>query len=622
MEDSRLGNFVELLRDLRIVYRKLSRRRRYQLGVLLILQLLGAALDVASLGAVLPFLGALTNANELLTLAKLRPWLDYAGVTTPRELITLMAVIFCIAVVLANAFRILTFWAQARIGSAIASDLSTEIYRRTLHQPYTFHASVNSGTLISIITNDFNGAMGVVRNAMMLVTQGTVIVAIFLALIAYDPKMALTIGGLIFGAYGVISKVSKAYLLENGKIASDKYMLMVKALQEGLGGIRDIILDSNQRTFIDIFGRADRPMRRARANTLVIRSVPRYLLEIIGIVILSGTAAILSWQEENYQSVLPIMGGLAMAAIRLLPAVQQAYASFASMQDAHISLKRSLIAMERPLDPTSIAGSDERLQLQKGISLEGVWFHYDEAASTPGKEDWVLKDASLEIPVNTTIALVGATGGGKSTIADLLLGLLRPSKGRVLVDGVELAPEMLASWRRNISHVPQNIYLSDASIKENIAFGIPVERIDMERVRSSARSASIADFIEGRPAGYDEIIGERGIRLSGGQRQRIGIARALYKRASTIIFDEATSALDNVTEQEVMDAIANLSGQITMVLIAHRLSTIRSADQIFEIHEGRVVGQGKYEELIAKSDTFRAMALAGDTGMSRLMLKS
>jgi ATP-binding cassette subfamily B protein len=261
-----------------------------------------------------------------------------------------------------------------------------------------------------------------------------------------------------------------------------------------------------------------------------------------------------------------------------------------------------LAALNRPIDPVLFSSRGVPLGLHDDLRLDGVWFRYGEDA------DWVLRDLNLKIAAKTSVAFVGSTGSGKSTTADLILGLLQPEKGQILVDGVPLAGERLPQWQGAVAHVPQQIYLSDSTLAENIAFGIPEKEIDFNQVRWAAQLAQIADFIEDLPAGYETYVGERGIRLSGGQRQRIGIARALYKKASMIVFDEATSALDNATEREVMAAIEGLSGELTIILIAHRLSTVERCDVVVELDQGRVVAQGSYGELMARSASFQRMA--------------
>lgn len=609
MTQGRSIQTLGLFQSLYALYGHISERRRRQLASLLVLQIVGAAAEVVSLGAVLPFLGALANAEDLLARPELQPWLERVDVTTSSGLIALMAAVFGATVVLVNGLRLLTLWVQTRLSAAIGSDLSIEVYRRTLHQPYEFHVNLNSGMVISTITNDLNATLRVLYNLMTLVTQSLVIVCIVAALLSYNAPVALVMAMLIAAAYALITKVSRRRLMQNSQLSSDNYILLMKALQEGLGGIRDILLDNSQANFLDVYAKADRPMRRAVANIQFIRTVPRYVLEAIGILLLCAAATALAWNvEKDFQDILPLLGAMALAANRLLPAVQQSYASIAGIQGSQVSLRRTLAALARSIDPISLARPTMPLPFDEAFSFDGVWFHYGPPPMDGSEPAWVLKDIHMEVAANTTIALVGVTGGGKSTIADIALGLLHPQRGRLLVDGQVVEGERLVAWRTKVAHVPQSIYLSDASIAENIAFGVPAERIDMGRIKEAAHLARIAGFVETRPDGYDEIVGERGIRLSGGQRQRIGIARALYKRASVIIFDEATSALDTTTEEEVMEAIANLSGRRTLVLIAHRLSTVRNADTIFEIQQGRVVASGGYEELISNSETFRAMA--------------
>lgn len=607
MQTGNLGKLTELAQDIVAVSKKLSYRRKYQLVSLFILQIVGAASEVISIGAILPFLSALANADELLVSPMLQPWLAMLGVDTASHLITLMAIIFAVSIALVNSLRVLILWVQSRLSAAIGSDFSTEIFRRMLLQSYEFHTQSNSGRIISIITNDLGSLMGVFRKFLMMIMQGLIVLAILAGLLAYNMQVACTMAVVLFGAYVIFVNISRNLLLKNGKISSDNHISAIKILQEGLGGIRDTILDGSQDTFTSIYGRVDRSMRRARANSTVLISIPRFLLEVVGISILCGFAVILVWSDKNIQEILPLIGIFSMAAIRLLPAMQRVYNSYAGMQGAHISMKRALEALERPINLTCMDNNQSTLYLHKNIILEDVWFSYSGSTSDEELKEWVLRGINMTIAANTTVALVGDTGSGKSTIADIILGLLSPQRGNIRVDGKVITDDCLYNWRQSIAHVPQTIFLSDNSIKENIAFGIREKDIDLLRVKKMAKLACIDEFIESSPLGYDEIVGERGIRLSGGQRQRIGIARALYKNASTIIFDEATSSLDNTTEAEVMDAINNLSGKITMILIAHRLTTIRSADMVYEIRKGDLVGAGSYDELIKSSDSFRDM---------------
>lgn len=608
----RPGSTTGVLRDLARLLRRLNTRRRLQLSALLALQILSALFEVIGLGAVLPFLGALANADKLLEDSRLRPVLDWLQVSSPEALIITSACVFGLAILAVNLVRVVTLWVQTRLAGAIGSDLSVEVYRRLLHQPYEFHADANSGNLISTMVNDLNATLSVLLNFLMIVTQSLVAIAIVVALLAFDPQIAISVTVITCLLYLFISRITRAQLIRSGRIVSDGNTELVRTVQEGLGGIRDIILDHSQEPYISRYGRADRAMRQASASIQLLRMVPRYFIEAVGIVVLSALTVILAMNESDFRNLLPVVGGLAMAANRLLPAAQQVYASYAGIQGSHVSMRRTLAALERVCDPARSTRSISPLVPTDRILVRNAWFRYGARSPDPASSDWVLRGVTLTIPVNQTVALVGKTGGGKTTLADILLGLLSPERGDVLIDAVPLG-DNLASWGEAVAHVPQSIYLSDASIKENIAFGIPVAEIDMERVRAAAEMARIREFIEARPNGYDERVGERGIRLSGGQRQRIGIARALYKRASVIVFDEATSALDNATEKFVMEAIANLGGKVTIVLIAHRLSTIQAADLIYEIQNGEVVAAGRYDELLERSESFRDMVEAART---------
>jgi ATP-binding cassette subfamily B protein len=301
---------------------------------------------------------------------------------------------------------------------------------------------------------------------------------------------------------------------------------------------------------------------------------------------------------------LPVLGTLALGAQRLLPTLQQSYISWAGIVGSNASLTDVLAMLDQPLPPDALSPAPPPLPFRDAVRFIGVRFRYGSEGS------WVLNGLDFTIRKGSRIGIVGTTGSGKSTALDLLMGLLTPTEGTILVDGQVITGTRVRAWQRTIAHVPQSIFLADTTLAENIAFGVPLEAIDLARVKQAACQAQVADFVESRAEGYGTLIGERGVRLSGGQRQRVGIARALYKEASVLVFDEATSALDNATERSVMDAIEGLHRDLTIVLIAHRLTTVRRCDTILELEEGRVVAQGTYEELLQSSPSFRRMARA------------
>jgi ATP-binding cassette subfamily B protein len=297
-----------------------------------------------------------------------------------------------------------------------------------------------------------------------------------------------------------------------------------------------------------------------------------------------------------------MLGALALGAQRLLPALQQAYGAWATIVGSQASLADAIDLLEQPIRAEMLQSAPEPMQFREAIRFKGVNFRYTEDGP------WVVRNLDFIIPKGSRIGLVGATGSGKSTTLDILMGLLTPTEGQLLIDGYSLDGDLMRAWRRTIAHVPQSIYLSDASFIENIAFGIPLEQIDFERVKLAAKQAQIADFIESCPQGYRTPVGERGMRLSGGQRQRVGIARALYKQASVLVFDEATSALDNATESSLMESIEALNRDLTILLVAHRLTTVRQCDVVVEIKDGSIHAQGDYDSLLRKSASFRRLA--------------
>jgi ATP-binding cassette subfamily B protein len=440
---------------------------------------------------------------------------------------------------------------------------------------------------------------------LQLVSSIVLLVGIIIALIFINPMVALiTTTG--FGiVYGLLTWLTRRRLKRNSQRISYEYTQVIKSLQEGLGGIRDVLLDGTQQVYCDLYRKSILRMRQANGNNIFIGGSPRFAMESLGIVLITVLAFSLSRQSGGVSSALPVLGALALGAQRLLPALQQIYGAWTSIVGSQASLAGTIELLDQPIPPAEV------LQITvvpksfcDDIRFKGVRFRY--TSDSP----WVINGINLVIPKGARIGFVGSTGSGKSTMTDLLMGLLTPTEGEFLVDGQLISGNLVAAWQRNIAHVPQNIFLADITLAENIAFGVPHSSIDMILVQKVSQQAQIADFIESRPEGYNAFVGERGVRLSSGQCQRIGIARALYKQAAVLVLDEATSALDNVTEQSVMEAIERLNRNLTILLIAHRLTTVRSCDIIVEMENGRIVAQGTYEQLLECSPSFRKAALS------------
>ena len=576
------------------LWHHLSQRRQHQFGLLTGLMLVSAFAEVVSLGAVLPFIGILTAPNRVLNHPLVADMAKAWGIASADQLVLPLTVAFVAAVMLAAAIRMLLLWVNTRLIFASGADLSVEAYRRTLYQPYRVHVARNSSEVISGITNKVNGAVfGVLLPLLTLVSSILLLVAVMVALIAIDP-MAASVAAIGFGtSYGLITWVTRRQLYRNGRRVASEQSQVIKALQEGLGGIRDVLLDGTQPTYCDIYSRADYSLRRAQGNNSFIAGSPRFAMEALGMSLIIALAYGLSRQAGGIIAALPVLGALALGAQRLLPALQMGYSAWVSMAANRASLVDTLELLDQPLPAEALLPAPAPLPFQDAIHFNVVRFRYSSAGP------WVLDGINLSIPKGARVGFVGSTGSGKSTTLDLLMGLLMPTEGEILVDGRPISGNRLRAWQRSIAHVPQSIFLADTTLAENIAFGVPRDAIDLQRVQQAARQAQIAGFIESRPEGYDAFVGERGIRLSGGQRQRIGIARALYKQASVLVFDEATSALDNVTEQSVMDAIEGLSRDLTILIVAHRLSTVECCERLYRLEQGRVVAEGLPTDMLA-----------------------
>mgnify|MGYP003952448171 CR=1 FL=1 len=544
--------------------------------------------ELVSLGSVLPFLAVLTNPESFWQHSFIQNLAIQAGFTEASQLLLPVTAAFALTAVLAGAVRLVNLSLNLRLAAAIGSDLSAEAYRRILYQPYEVHIKRNSSAVINTITSQLQSTINTLQYLLQSVTASIVALALVIGLILIDWTVALSAAALFGSAYVAVSVTTRRELTVNGYKIAEAGEQLVKALQEGLGAFRDVLLDNSQPTYLEIYRIADRSRRQLQAKNNFLGAFPRYALEATAMVAIAYLGAFMIIKQGKASEAIPILGALALGAQRLLPSLQMVYTGCAVLQSSNADLAGVISMLEQPLP--AIFSSPKPMPLVEGISLDSVDFRYSQDLPE------VLRGITLKIAVGERIGLIGSTGSGKSTTFDILMGLLEPSSGKFLVDGKNIHdpnyPERLASWRATISHVPQSIYLADSSIAENIAFGLPRHQIDLKRVKQAAERAQIASFIESCFHGYASFVGERGIRLSGGQRQRIGIARALYKSSSVLFFDEATSALDGETEQAVMDAFNGLSKDITIVMIAHRLSTVKSCDRVIRLDSGVVIADG------------------------------
>jgi ATP-binding cassette, subfamily B, bacterial PglK len=571
----------------------LSKQRQKQFILLLVLMIIASLSEIISIGAVLPFLGVLTSPEQLFQHQLMRPVIDFLEFTEPNQLLLPLTVLFIISALFAGAVRLFLLYMMTRFAFETGADLSINIYRRTLYQEYAVHIDRNSSEIINGIISKTNAVIGgIISPLLTLISSIFIIIAIVIVLFAINPLVAVVASFSFGGLYWVVVHYTRHHLQENSRCIAEKSTQMIKSLQEGLGGIRDVLIDGTQQFYCQLYRNADLPLRRASGINVFIAGSPRFAMEAVGMILIAVLAYTMSLYEDDLTTAIPVLGALALGAQRLLPALQQAYSSYSSIKGSYASFIDVLKLLDQSLPNHVEQPQASLIAFQQEVCIKNLRFRYDENGP------WVLDKINLIIPKGARVGFIGKTGSGKSTLLDVIMGLLPQTHGEFLVDSQQITDENRRSWQAHIAHVPQNIYLSDSSIEENIAFGIPPEQINHQLVIKAAKQAQIAELIEGWPEKYHTFVGERGVRLSGGQRQRIGIARALYKQANVLIFDEATSALDNKTEQAVMEAIEGLERDLTILIIAHRLTTLRGCDSVIELENGKIVHSMKYKEII------------------------
>lgn len=559
------------------LWRHIGYGRRRQSLLLLGLMVATSLAEVMSIGAVLPFLGALAAPEKVFDEPTTHPLITAVGLSNPAELILPLTLAFCAASILAGGMRVALLKASLSLSFGIGADISNNVYRRTLYQPYAVHVKRNSSEVINAISIKTNEVIFfIVMPALNLLSAVLMSVAVIAALAAFLPLPALAAFALFGLLYALLGKYLRRRLKKNSERIARESTNGIRLLQEGLGGIRDILTNGTQEVFCNTFRQSDEVLRAAQRNNQFIAYAPRFGIETAGMVLIAGIALVLARDQGGVSSALPMLAALALGLQRLLPSLQLVYQSWSTIQGAQDALRDTLALLDQPL-PSATPPNTKPLAFNREIRLRHLSFRYD------GNSPWILQKFDLVIPKGSRMGFVGITGSGKSTLLDIIMGLLHPTSGEIAVDGVVVTPVNVSQWRARIAHVPQSIFLADASIRQNIAFGVPPAEIDDAAVRVAASKARISDAIESWPNRYDTFVGERGVQLSGGQRQRIGIARAFYKQADVLIFDEATSALDTGTEEEVMEAIDELAGQVTILLIAHRLSTLKNCSQVIEL---------------------------------------
>lgn len=597
---------IRLLRQLIRLLTPEQRHRFFGLQILVVLMAFAEILGVASVG---PFIALVSNPALISQHDLLARIYAHAGFPSADDFVFWVGVGVLAILLISTIVSMVTVWQLSLFSSQVGTEMGARLYRYYLYRDWLFHASGSSAQLTKQIAAETNRVTNHVLNP-LLQMNARVVLAIFMlaGLFVFNPSVTVAAVLIFSSAYILLYKVVRSRLAQNGRRISEATTSRYKLMAEGFGGIKDLLILGRQRGFLERFETSSRQLALSQATNQTLAQAPRYLMELVAYgAIVFFVLYLQKSYEGDLQRILPVLAVYALAGFKLLPACQVIYTNIAAIKggmaafeavrsDLELSSRQEVVNKTQSMDETG-----ERLNLEQGIELSGITFTY------PGKPSSALNALSLQIPVNRTVGIVGPSGSGKSTVIDILLGLIQPDSGQVLIDGKPLNPMQMRAWQNNLGFVPQSIFLSDASILENVAFGLARELIDVEHVRQAIVMAHLDEFVAGLPDGLETRIGERGVQLSGGQRQRIGIARALYQDAGMLIFDEATSALDGITEQLIMDAIHDFSGTRTIVVVAHRLKTVEKCDIIYFIDRGQVVDSGTFDDLKSKNPTFRKM---------------
>lgn len=589
------------------LYQLVEPRERRRFYLLLPAVTIMALLQVVGIASVLPFLALVTDPTVVQTNSILAWLYDLFRFESINSFLIFAGAGVLALLVVSNAFTAFVEYLLLRFSWNLNHSLSVRLLREYLAKPYVFFLDRNSASLATNILSEVKQAVrGFVLASLQLISRGAVTLFILGLLIALYPLLALLTFGFLGAAYGVTFLFVRRGMAEAGRMRSQADRGRFQAASEALSGIKDIKILGREEPFLRRFERHSRSYERQMARQQIISLIPRYAFETIAFGGMMLIVLVLLMQGQGVTEIVPTLGVFAFATLRLLPALQSLFSSLTSLRFTTASID----ALHRDLEAggrhTLQPAPEEPLPFERSLELKGVRFSY------PNTGRPVLEDFGLRVDANTSVGLVGATGSGKTTTVDILLGLLIPEDGGLIVDGVPVTDETRRAWQANLGYVPQQIYLSDDSIAANIAFGVRSNKIDMEAVVKAAKLANIHDFIASElPMGYDTFVGERGVRLSGGQRQRLGIARALYHDPKVLVFDEATSALDGITEESIFRAVSELGRSKTIIMIAHRMTTVRDCDTIYLLDKGEVMSAGTYDELLTSSPRFRAMANPG-----------
>ena len=577
----------------------LTLNERKSAALLLLMVLIMALLDMIGVASILPFMSVLSNPDIIETnifYIKMFEVSKIFGVENDQQFIFALGIVLFLILITSIAFKALTSYVQVRFIQMRQYSISKSLIENYLHQPYTWFLNRNSAELAKSILVETHVVVGAGLAPLIdLIAKTMITIAIIALLIIADPKLAMIIGFSLIGAYGLIFKILRKYLVRFGKERLKSNELRFISVSEAFGAAKEVKIGGLEQTYMKRFSNPAYTYAQSQATAIIISELPKFAFEAITFGGILLTILYLMTESSTFSEIIPIISLYIFAGYRLMPALQKIYSSLTTLTSVGPSLDKLCDDMKNT-NPINSNQDQGILSFNKAINLKNIHYNYPNTSRT------TLKDINICIPAKSTVALIGTTGSGKTTTADIILGLLEAQRGTLEVDGQIITKQNSRAWQRSIGYVPQHIFLADDTLAANIAFGVEPGDINHEAVKKASKIANLHEFVlDDLPKQYQTTIGERGIRLSGGQRQRVGIARALYHNPKVLVLDEATSALDNQTEQAVMDAVNNIGKDITIIIIAHRLNTVKKCDIICKLEKGKVIGQGTFEKLVNNS---------------------
>ena len=596
-----------MLTVIKQLFALLTDKQLKQFYILQVLVVIMAFTELLGIASIAPFMALVGDISILETNGVFAQLYQMSGLNNPMDFLFYTGVIVLVMLTFSTVVSMFTTWRLSIFGARIGTEIADRLYTYYMQQSWQFHASGSSAQLTKQVSTEAARISSQIVQPLMTM-NAKIVLALFISIgiVIYDPVIAI-LGLFIFSlAYFLLYRLVRQKLESNGQELSEVSTQRFRLMNEGFGGIKDVLLLNRSHDFITRFHDSGKIFARAQGTNIAISQVPRYFIELIAFgAMISLVLVLIKVHSGSLGEVLPVLAVYALAAFKLLPALQQIYSSLSQIKGNTAAFEAIREDLEQSFDSQKTSNDtavSTSVDLKKGIKLSDITFSY------PCKERAAVNGVTITIPVNSVIGLVGSSGSGKSTLIDLLLGLLTPQQGSICVDDVRITKDNKRAWQDLLGFVPQSIFLSEGSVAENIAFGIPAKDISLEQVNKALNLANLTELVEQLPDGVNTKVGERGVQLSGGQRQRIGIARALYHEAEVLVFDEATSALDGITEKTVMDAIHEFSGQKTIIMIAHRLKTVEKCDLIYFMEQGKIIDCGTYQELVARNVKFKEMA--------------